>query len=50
MIQVKYFNFVGQNLEDDINKWLEENQDASVIDIKLQVTTQAEYALVIYKI
>ena len=39
MIQVKEFYNVDNDIDDDINKWLEENdKNIKVIDIKYQVT------------
>jgi hypothetical protein len=51
MIQVKEFFYA---YEEDINKWLKENQEIEVIDIKYSVAIiegeRASGALIIYKI
>ncbi|WP_338230815.1 sporulation protein Cse60 [Lactiplantibacillus paraxiangfangensis] len=49
MVQVKYFNYVDQNMENEINNWLKRHQDVLLIDIKFQATTENDYALIIYQ-
>ena len=50
MIQVKYFNIYEQDLETDINDWLRLNPQIGLIDIKFQLTTEKDFALIIYQI
>lgn len=37
------------NNENGINKWLSENTDVEVIDIKMSMNNDGEYIMVIYK-
>ena len=50
MRQVKIFSSRSLRLEDDINEWLENNKNFSVVDIKMFRTEAFFYALVIYEV